>query len=429
MRSEEMVTFVRYCTASDMRIELCYQCFGDPLKQMPVVLLIGGLNMQIYAWDEAFCEKLVKCGFFVVRFDNRDIGLSTKVEKRGSVIPARLLLPKALAFGERLPYTIKDMARDALGLLDALGISSAHVMGISMGGMIAQTMALLSPHRVLSLTSIMSTTNAPDLPDPQLWVKMWLLRKPPVNCTLDELINFRLESIKKLLRGTLPVDEEHLKRGYLKSLQRSSYSAGLIRQAAAIRRCPGRDEDLRSLSCPTLVIHGQQDVLMPPAHGHRTASVIPRAKLVILESMGHYFHPAFFTPIISHFVEVANACEENGKYGRPIGLNIPYCISSFPGVSVEEKFSSCTEERHLGRAETSLSVHPPDKVTKTEMPLNGQTAIFACSNTTGESADVSVVACRCASEISVEDVRQNILEEQLAEASLVNTPETSINQE
>ncbi|RNF22571.1 hydrolase-like protein [Trypanosoma conorhini] len=426
MHSPEMVTFVRYCTASNMRIELCYQCFGDPCSKMPVVLLIGGLNMQMYAWDEAFCEELVKSGFFVVRFDNRDIGHSTKIEERGSVVPARLLLPQALAFGERLPYTIADMARDALALLDALGVSFAHIMGISMGGMIAQTVALLAPHRVLSLTSIMSTTNASDLPDPQLWVKMWLLRKPPANCTLEELLNFRVASLKKLLAGTLPVDEEYLKHRYLISLRRSAYSAGLLRQAAAIRRCPGRDEALRSLSCPTLVIHGQQDVLMPPAHGHRTASVIPCAKLIILESMGHYLHPAFFSPIIAHFVEVANTPQENGGPRSRIGLDLPYCVPLLLGVPVEEKHGAHPVECHLGTAGALQSSHPPPTGTATAKSSDTQDATHAASKPGEESSDLIEMVCADADEIVLEEVRQNILEEQLAEASLLNTPENSV---
>ncbi|ESL12126.1 hydrolase-like protein [Trypanosoma rangeli SC58] len=421
MHSPEMVTFVRYCTASNMRIELCYQCFGDPCKKMPVVLLIGGLNMQMYAWDEAFCEELVSRGFFVVRFDNRDIGHSTKIEERGSIVSARLLLPKALAFGERLPYTIEDMARDALALLDALGISFAHIMGISMGGMIAQTLALFAPHRVLSLTSIMSTTNAADLPDPQLWVKMWLLRKPPTNCTLEELLNFRVASLKKLLAGTLPVDEEYLKHRYLISLRRSAYSAGLLRQAAAIRRCPGRDEALRSLSCPTLVVHGQQDVLMPPAHGHRTASVIPQAKLIILESMGHYLHPAFFTPIIAHFVEVANASEENGGLNNRFGFDIPYCVPSLHGVTVEKELGLNPVESHSGSVEALPSSHAPATGNAPET-LDAQDAGHTFSKPDDAGTDAEGVVCGATDEIVLEEVRQNILEEQLAEMSLLNTP-------
>ncbi|KEG11232.1 hydrolase-like protein [Trypanosoma grayi] len=417
MRSAEHLTFVRYCTSSDMRIELCYQCFGDPCKKMPVVLLIGGLNMQMYAWDEAFCEELVAQNFFVVRFDNRDIGLSTKIEQRGSIIPARLFLPQTLAFGERLPYTIEDMARDALALLDALGITYAHVMGISMGGMIAQTVALLSPHRTLSLTSIMSTTNARDLPDPQLWVKVLLLRKPPTNCTLEELLDFRVETLKRLLSGALPVDEEYLKLRYLISLRRSAYSAGLIRQAAAIRRCPGRDEALRSLSCPALVVHGVKDVLMPPAHGYRTASMIPQAKLLTLESMGHYFHPAFFGTIVSDFVAVANAASENGSLMARFGFEIPTCMPLLQGTVMPDCAEQMLERSFRGTTEgVPVQTTPID--TSAEATKN--TSLAALDIMAVDDCDTSGMD---ASGIMAEELRMNILGEQVAEASILSMPE------
>ncbi|ORC87746.1 hydrolase-like protein [Trypanosoma theileri] len=437
-RSDERITFVRHCTASNMRIELCYQCFGDPNDKLPVVLLIGGLNMQMYAWDESFCEELVRHGFFVIRFDNRDIGHSTKIEERGNVISARLLLPQTLAFGERLPYTIEDMARDALSLLDSLNIPFAHIMGISMGGMIAQTVALLAPQRVLSLTSIMSTTNAADLPDPQFWVKMWLLRKPPANCSIEELLDFRVNSLKKLLVGTLPVDDEYLKNRYLISLRRSSYSAGLIRQAAAIRRCPGRDEALRSLSCPTLVIHGREDVLMPPAHGYRTASVIPQAKLVILNNMGHYFHPAFFTPIITHFVEVANTCNENNTWKNRSGLDVPEVIPVLNGLSLEEYMATKEKEKEDNISDNTSSTKPiTTKTTTTTTTTTSSSSItmpevvleeqnntnISTANGEGENMEVDPLYSSVTG-FDIEEVRSNIINEQRAEASLLSSPKS-----
>lgn len=307
-RSEEMLLRVHRCETSQMDITLCYQAFGDPQDGRPAVLLVGGLNMQLTAWDEDFCDDLVRAGFFVVRYDNRDIGYSTKVEDRGSVVGPRLLLPKswAAALGERLPYTIDDMAKDGLALLEAMHIPRAHLVAVSMGGMIAQCMALLRPESVMSIASIMSSTNPPDLPDGQLWVKFWMLRKPPAKCTVDQLLDFRVNSLKKLLEHALPVDGEYLKRRFLLSLNRSSYGAGLIRQAAVVLRCPPREEALRSLTIPVLVVHGAQDLVVPSVHGYRTAQIIPHSRLLVFKSMGHYFHPAFFRSIIAAFTDMAS---------------------------------------------------------------------------------------------------------------------------
>ncbi|CCW70810.1 unnamed protein product [Phytomonas sp. Hart1] len=314
-RTEEVLITVRYCTSSKMPIEICFQCFGDPLEGAPVVLLVCGLNMQLYAWDESFCEGLVRAGFYVIRYDNRDIGRSTKVENCGKVVGPGLLLPGKWAsiLGEKLPYTMEDMAKDGLALLDALKVPFAHVFGISMGGVIAQCMALLAPARVLSLVSVMSTTNAPDLPDAAMWVKLLMLRKPPPKCTLGELLEFRVGVLCRMLHHALPVDREYLKRRYRLSLQRSSYSPGLLRQAAALRRCEGRDEALRELKIPALVIHGARDVVVPPIHGYRTAAVLPHARMLIFKSMGHYFHPAFFGTIILTFAGMASTTAGGGK--------------------------------------------------------------------------------------------------------------------
>lgn len=303
----QMVVKVRDCPSSQMPIELCYQCFGDPNDGLPPVLLICGLNMQLLAWDESFCEALVRAGFYVIRYDNRDMGHSTKIEHRGRVKAPLLLLPGGAAtwLGEKLPYNVEDMAADAWALLDALSIPCAHLFGISMGGMIAQTAALLAPERTISLTSVMSSTNAPDLPQPQMWVKLWMLRKPPRNCTVDELLEFRVNSLRRLLRSALPPDGDYLKKRYLMSLKRSSYSAGLVRQAATIRRAVGRDAALQKLLVPALVVHGAQDVVVPAMHGYRTATMLPYARMLVLKSMGHYFHPAFFPTIIEAFVDMA----------------------------------------------------------------------------------------------------------------------------
>ncbi|XQJ26289.1 esterase-like protein [Leishmania guyanensis] len=302
-----MIVKVRDCPTSRAPIYICYQCFGNPDDGLPAVLLIGGLNMQLSAWDEAFCESLVRAGFYVIRYDNRDIGHSTKIENCGKIKVPMLLLPGRAAkwLGEELPYQLEDMAEDAWALLDALSIPCAHLFGVSMGGMIAQRAALQAPERTMSLTSVMSSTNAPDLPEPALWVKLWMLRPPPRNCTVDELLEFRVHSLRHLLRYALPPDGEYLKKRFLMSLRRSSYASGLVRQAAAIRRAAGCDALLQQLHVPALIVHGAQDVVVPPMNGYRTAAMLPYARLLVLKSMGHYFHPAFFSTVIAAFVDMA----------------------------------------------------------------------------------------------------------------------------
>jgi pimeloyl-ACP methyl ester carboxylesterase len=298
-----------------MDIELCYQTFGD--ASHPPVLLIGGLNMQSYAWDERFCDLLVSKGFFVIRFDNRDIGFSTKIDAAYPVVPWRLLLPRGVACcaGERLSYTLDDMAFDGLSLLDVLNIRRAHFFGISMGGMIAQCMSIIAPSRCMSLTCIMSSTNAGDLPAPALWVKLWLLRRPSPGTTGEQLVEFRAKTLLKLLYGTMPVDEEYLKKRISLSLNRSSYGEGLLRQAAAIIRAPSRDEALRRIDCPALIIHGSGDVLCPVQHGYRLAQVLRNSKLVVYKNMGHYFNSVYFEPIVEEFVLLAEraASEASGS--------------------------------------------------------------------------------------------------------------------
>lgn len=222
------------------------------------------------------------------------------------IVPWKLMLPQALSCGEVLPYTLEDMALDALALLDVLGVRRAHVFGISMGGMISQHMALLAPERVLTLTCIMSSTNAQDLPHPAWWVKLWMLRKPASNVNREQLVEFRMKALQGLLYGCVPVDEDYLKKRIAMSLNRSSYADGLLRQAAAIMRAPSRDAELtRVIRCPCLVIHGQNDVLCRVEHGYRLAKVLTNSKFVVFKNMGHYLNPAYFDAIVSEFLALA----------------------------------------------------------------------------------------------------------------------------
>jgi pimeloyl-ACP methyl ester carboxylesterase len=264
-------------------IELCYEIFGaDDAEPM---LLIMGLGAQMVVWDDAFCQQLAARGFQVIRFDNRDIGQSTKLSGGKRVTMTELLKLRFLGIPVTAPYKLSDMANDVLGLLDALGIRSAHLVGASMGGMIAQELALLHPQRVRSLTSIMSSTGNPKLPQPKREAAALLLRPPPTN--LDEYIA-RFKQTWKILRVvSFPLDEAKDRELATRIYARGLNPAGAARQLRAILASGSRKERLKSLKVPTLVIHGTVDPLIRPVAGKETAASIPGSKLMMIEDMGH----------------------------------------------------------------------------------------------------------------------------------------------
>ena len=264
-------------------IQLCYDAFGNPTN--PPLLLIAGLGMQLISWDEEVCTLLAKRGYWVIRYDNRDVGLSTKFEAAG--MPN--LLPALQGGDVNAPYLLRDMAADAVGLLDALDLDSAHVLGASMGGMIAQSMAIHFPERVRTLISIMSTTGAPDLPQPKPEVAMMLLA--PAADGLEAHIQNSLEWAHVLNGPGFPVDEARARKQAIANYERSYYPVGTGRQLAAIFASGSRREALRSLAIPTLVIHGKADPLVPVEGGIDTAEAIPNAKLWLIEGLGHALPP------------------------------------------------------------------------------------------------------------------------------------------
>jgi pimeloyl-ACP methyl ester carboxylesterase len=259
-------------------IEIEYETFGDP-KSVPM-LLIGGLGSQLLSWDEEFCEQLRDRGFYVIRYDNRDAGFSTKMEAAGE--------PDLLAAfgGNANPgYHLDDLAADAAGLLDALHIRAAHVVGVSMGGFIAQLVAINHPDRVLSLTSIMSGPGGEDAVPPQPEGADVLMRIPPP--TREGRIEHGLW-IRKTLKGPGdPFDEATETRQVERAYDRSYYPVGTGRQLVAILAAQSRIEKLGGIKVPTLVIHGTDDVLVPVENGRRTANAIPGARLLEFEHMGH----------------------------------------------------------------------------------------------------------------------------------------------
>jgi pimeloyl-ACP methyl ester carboxylesterase len=264
-------------------IELCYEIFGaDDAEPM---LLIMGLGAQMIIWDDGFCNQLAARGFRVIRFDNRDIGKSTTLSGGERLTATELLKLRFLGIPLRAPYKLGDMANDVIGLLDSLGIKSAHLVGASMGGMIAQELALSYPDRVRSLTSIMSSTGNPKLPQPTREAAALLLRPPPK--TLDEYIARFKQTWQILRAGSFPLDEAKDRALAERIYARGLNPAGAARQLRAILASGSRKERLKSLKTPTLVIHGTVDPLVRPAAGKETAASIPGAKLLMVEGMGH----------------------------------------------------------------------------------------------------------------------------------------------
>jgi pimeloyl-ACP methyl ester carboxylesterase len=260
-------------------IELAYETFGDPGD--PPVLLVMGLATQMIGWPDEFCAGLADRGLYVIRFDNRDIGLSTHLDDRGA--------PDILAIlgGDRsnVPYPLADLADDTAGLLDALHLDSAHVVGASMGGMVAQLVAIRHPHRVRSLTSIMSTTGDPSVGMPAE-AAMGVLLAPPAT-DRESAIQRAIDTYRVIGSPGFEFDEQALRDRAGLSYDRRYNPAGVARQLAAILSTPDRTADLAAVDVPTLVIHGEQDALVNVSGGRATAAAIPGAELLVVDGMGH----------------------------------------------------------------------------------------------------------------------------------------------
>ena len=264
-------------------IELEYDTTGDP--GAPPLLLVMGLGAQMIAWDDEFCARLADRGFWVIRFDNRDSGLSTKVEPAdGFNVPAAI--GAALAGGQvDAPYLLTDMADDAFGLLDQLGVERAHVVGASMGGMIAQTMAIARPERVATLTSIMSTTGNQDVGNATPEALAILMASPPAS--RDDYVTNAISTTRLLHGSVLPFDEERAAARAGASYDRCFYPVGVGRQLVAILASGDRTPSLAGCRVPTLVIHGDADPLVHHSGGVATAEAVPGAELLTIEGMGH----------------------------------------------------------------------------------------------------------------------------------------------
>ncbi|MBW2091969.1 MAG: alpha/beta fold hydrolase [Deltaproteobacteria bacterium] len=264
-------------------IQIEYDTFGD--RSLPPLLLINGLGSQMIRWEEEFCEQLSQQGFFLIRFDNRDVGLSTKFEEFG--VPNVVQAMAAVQRGEEVnaPYTLDDMAADAVGLLDALGIEKAHICGVSMGGMIAQIVAIRYPSRVLSLVSIMSHTGNPELPraKPEAMAAL----TTPVPEEREAYIEHSVKTIRIIGNPGFPFTEERIRERAAREYDRAFYPPGAARQLMAVIAASNREHELASLNVPAVVIHGADDPLVPVEGGKATAAAIPEADLLIIEGMGH----------------------------------------------------------------------------------------------------------------------------------------------
>ncbi len=279
-------------------LEFAYETFGDAKR--PAIVLIMGLGGQLVMWPDSFCEALAAGGYYVVRFDNRDIGLSSKLDHLGKPRLLRMGLAYRLGLPLKAPYTLVEMAADTVAVMDALKLKTAHLIGVSMGGMIAQQVATQYGSRVRSLTSIMSNSGSRKVPGASLKLQMRLIRRP---ARLDRqgLIDHGIQTWRLIGSPDFRDHDDELRAKVERQFDRNHHPQGMARQTAAIMASPSRVRQLQRLKTPTLIIHGKQDPLVPVAAAHDLARHIPGARLEIIEGMGHDL-PRALLPRIEHLV-------------------------------------------------------------------------------------------------------------------------------
>ena len=296
--------------ANGIRIE--YEEFGNPGD--PAVVLIMGYGAQMVVWPEAFCRALAEQSLRVIRFDNRDAGLSTHLDGVKAPGMLRCMFGPRLGLRPSVPYSLDDMAMDTLGLMDALDINRAHVVGASMGGMIAQIIAAKHPDRVASLTSIMSTSGNRKLPGPRPKVLRHAVFKNRKNFTREQTIEYLIEFFQMNASPAYPITLEERRERITAWLNRSFDPAGTARQFAAMATTPDRTELLGTIKIPTLVIHGAEDPLIPAECGRHTAQCIRNADLHVIPGMGHDL-PEQLIPQLAGLIASHCAAADNASTG------------------------------------------------------------------------------------------------------------------
>lgn len=274
---------------------------GAPGEQRPAVLLVMGLGMQLIEWPPALVQALLAAGYRVIRHDNRDVGLSQHFDELGKPNLLWAGIEYKLGLAPRAPYSVRDMALDALGVLDALGIARAHVVGVSMGGMIAQHMALAAPQRLLSLSSVSSSSGAKGLPPPTPEVTRVLLSHPSGR-NAPAVVEHYVQLYQAIGSPAYPTPAAELRARMLRSVARSFHSVGTLRQMVAVMADISRATQLSRISTPTLVLHGRADPMVPYACAEDTARRIPGAQLVGIPGMGHDLPAALLAPLSSHLI-------------------------------------------------------------------------------------------------------------------------------
>lgn len=293
-------------------LHLYFEDWGD--ESAPPVLLIMGLGAQLVAWPDAFCELLVDAGYRVIRYDNRDVGLSDQAKSRERFQPIRNAYVRAkLGFRVEAPYTLYDMAADAVALMDALELDRAHVIGASMGGMIAQLVAARYPQRVRSLVSLMSSSGAPWLPSGKLRLLLRLVTRPP-SMEREALMAHYVQTMRMMASPAFPMSREEMRARTRRWLERAYNPAGTARQMLAILATGSRVKELRRIQAPTLVIHGKSDPLVPVSHGRHTARCIPGARLEIIPGMGHDLPPGLLPLLCEKIVPHLRAADSGDTF-------------------------------------------------------------------------------------------------------------------
>lgn len=282
-------------------IRLAYDRFGALTD--PAILLVAGLGTQMIRWNDRFCQQLASRGYQVIRFDNRDAGLSTHLQAAHAPDLGEIAHSLAQDVVPAVPYSLSDMAADTVSLLDGLGIRRAHIVGRSMGGMIAQLMASTYSDRVRSLTSIMSSSGNPALPPASPETMVLMTRPAPDPRTApDAYVQHSLVFARHIAGSGSPVDEETYRTLIMEEARRGHDPGGFARQLAAIAVDGDRRTRLATIAAPSLVIHGTEDPLFPPAHGIDTAAAIPGAVLMMIEGLGHDLPPSLEARVIDAII-------------------------------------------------------------------------------------------------------------------------------